>query len=300
MITDHPSYAAFHVLWTKPSVANGICFNMNDAEILTMIISALMWQKQNGTIKLYTDNKGYEFVREHGLLALWDGGIDTETLENNDYPIDPETFWAAGKLIALEAQAAPCVMIDTDLIVMRSVHDRLEANAITALHAEIPAPDVYLLPSLLKQPKGFKFPGFYNWDAVPSNTAFLYLKDDSFKTFYLNESKQFMFNNLEKPCELISQMVFAEQRVLSICADHKGLPVNYLLTDPFSLSNNDVIHLWGFKSLLRGNRKIQAIYSRQLLNTVEDKLSMNEFFQNYIEKHLLYLVGDTPASCNSL
>lgn len=258
---------------------------MNDAEILTMIISALLWQKYNGTIKLYTDNLGYEFIREHDLLTLWDAGIDTEVLENNTYPIDPRIFWAAGKLIALEAQPAPCIMLDTDLIVLHSIREQLDQATILALHSEALEPDVYLHPSLLKQPKDFKFPEYYNWTAVPSNTAFLYIREDTFKKFYLNESKQFMFHNTDKPKEFVSQMVFAEQRMLSICAAQKGLPVNYLITDPFSVSNQDVIHLWGFKRLLRQNRKIQTMYSKQLLHLVGDKLSTNAFFKDYIERH---------------
>ncbi|MDP4240623.1 MAG: hypothetical protein Q8904_14265 [Bacteroidota bacterium] len=282
---EHLSYPAFHVLWTKPSDATGRFSGMNKAEILTMIISALMWQKYNGTIKLYTDNRGYQFIKEQNLLSLWDGGIDTDVLESNRYPINPEVFWAAGKLIALEAQDAPCVMLDTDLIVMRSLHDLLRGTSITALHAENPEPEVYLEPSLLKCPKDFKFPESYNWDVWPSNTAFLYIREESFKKFYLNEAKRFMFHNTEQPAEAVSQMVFAEQRMLSICAEQKRVAINYLLTDPFSSSNNTVIHLWGFKNLLRQNDKIQAIYSSQLIKSVENELSTNVFFNDYIEKH---------------
>ena len=258
---------------------------MNDAEILTMVLSALMWQKYNGSIKLYTDNRGYEFIIEHGLLSLWDKGIDTEVLEKNTYPIDPEIFWAAGKLMALETQTAPCVMLDTDLIVVRSIHEQLEQTDIIALHAEILEPDVYLHPSLLKQPLDFKFPDYYNWTVSPSNTAFLYIRDESFREFYLNESKQFMFNNYEKPKELVTQMVFAEQRMLSICADHMGLPLTYLISDPFTLSNMDVIHLWGFKSLLRENKNIQNLYVKQLLNTLGKELSTNAFFLHFMESY---------------
>jgi hypothetical protein len=282
-----PTYRAFHVLWTKPHMSGGKPFSMNNAEILTMIMSALMWQKYNGTIKLYTDKQGYEFVRDHGLLGLWDEGIDTDVLENNTYPIEPDIFWAAGKLMVLEAQAGPCVMLDTDLIVVHPIHNRLDQSAVTALHQEVPEPDVYLPPSLLKQPAGYKFPDYYNWLAVPSNTAFLYIRDNSFRNYYLKESMKFMFNNTGKPKELISQMVFAEQRMLSICAEHTGLPVSYLITDPFSSTNMDVIHLWGFKSLLRKNARIQAIYTKQLLKTVGNKLAANAFLQHYLKSQSL-------------
>lgn len=270
--------SAFHVLWTKPVTINGKCFSMNDAEILTMVVSALMWQKHNGSIKLYTDTAGYAFIRSMELSALWDGGIDTELLENNDYPIDPEIFWAAGKLIALEAQACPCVMLDTDLIVTQPILHLLEPTAITALHSEALNPEVYLHPSLLKKPSVFNFPKDYNWNVLPSNTAFLHINNESFRNFYLNESKRFMFQNTEKPTEMVSQMVFAEQRLLSICADCQQLSINYLLADPFSLSNSSVIHLWGFKNLLRQNKNVQAIYSKQLIEKFGEELSIYPFF----------------------
>jgi len=278
------SYPAFHVIWTKPFTATGRDFSMNDAEILTMVISALMWQKYNGTIKLYTDKTGYEFIKKHDLPGLWDGGIDTEVLESNNYPINPEIFWAAGKLMALEANSGACVILDTDLIVTRPINDILESSAIAALHPEALNPEVYLNPSLLKFPTGFKFPDFYNWDVLPSNTAFLYIKDDSFKNFYLSESKRFMFHNAEKPEELVSQMVFAEQRLLSICADYMKIPVNHLLTEPFSPLNDSLIHLWGFKSLLRQNSKIQTIYMKQLLKSFGEELSASPHFQKYMKK----------------
>ena len=275
---------AFHVLWTKPTTISGKRFSMNDAEILTMVVSALMWQKHNGSIKLYTDKVGYKFIQSMKLSALWDGGIDTELLENNDYTIDPEIFWAAGKLIALEAQACPCVMLDTDLIVTQPIQHLLKSTAITALHSEALNREVYLSPSLLKKPLGFEFSADYNWDVLPSNTAFLYINNESFKSFYLNESKRFMFRNMEKPMEKVSQMVFAEQRLLSICADCQQLSISYLLDDPFSLANNNVIHLWGFKSLLRQSENVQAIYSRQLIEKFGEELSVYPIFSSYIEK----------------
>ena len=218
------------------------------------------------------------------LSALWDGGIDTQLLEKNDYPIDPEIFWASGKLIALEAQACPCVMLDTDLIVTQPIQHLLKSTAITALHSEALNPEVYLSPSLLKKPLGFEFSADYNWDVLPSNTAFLYINNESFKSFYLNESKRFMFRNMEKPMEKVSQMVFAEQRLLSICADCQQLSISYLLDDPFSLANNNVIHLWGFKSLLRQSDNVQAIYSRQLIEKFGEELSVYPIFSSYIEK----------------
>jgi hypothetical protein len=280
-----PSYTAFHTLWTKPVTALGNHFEMNDAEMLTMMVSALMWRKYNGSIKLYTDTAGYEFVCENNLTGLWDGSIDTDVLTNNCYPIEPRIFWAAGKLMALEACAAPCVMLDTDLIVMKPIANLLRQSAITALHAEALEPDAYLSAHLLKKPVGYTFPDYYNWKVLPANTAFVYIRDEDFKQFYVEESNRFMFRNIEMPKEMVSQMVFAEQRMLTMCADHSGLPVNHLLPEPFSLSNDSVIHLWGFKEPLRKSDNLQAIFAKQLLTRIADDLSEFPFFKYYLETH---------------
>jgi len=277
---------AFHVLWTKPVTFSGKRFDMNRAEVLTMVVSALMWQKHNGSIKLYTDNTGYAFIQSMKLSALWDGGVDTEVLENNHYPLDPEIFWAAGKIIALSAQDGPCVMLDTDLIVTQPIWHLLKPTAITALHSEALNPEVYLHPTLLKKPSLFNFPTDYNWSVLPSNTAFLYINDESFKNIYLSESKRFMFHNMDKPAELVSQMVFAEQRLLSICAERQHLSINHLLSDPFLLSNTSVIHLWGFKRLLRENENVQVIYSKQLVGKFGEELSGYPIFNRYMGEHV--------------
>ena len=279
------SYKAFHTLWTKPVTSSGNRFEMNDAEMLTMIVSALMWRKYNGSIKLYTDKEGYDFVSKNNLLELWDNGIDTVILENNNYPIEPQVFWAAGKLIALEDYQTPCVMLDTDLIVMKPIANLLEESVITVLHPEALEPNVYLSPDLLKKPTGFTFPDYYNWGVLPANTAFVYIRDEKFKRFYIEESKRFMFRNNEMPAEMVSQMVFAEQRMLAMCADHFGLPVNHLLIEPFSLSNQLVIHLWGFKESLRKSNNLQTLFAKQLLAKVIGELMNFPFFKRYVETH---------------
>ena len=84
--------------------------------------------------------------------------------------------------------------------------------------------------------------------------------------------------------EFVSQMVFAEQRLLSICADYRGLSVNHLLPDPFLCSNETVIHLWGFKRMLRENANLQAVYCQQLIKTIGEELATNNFFQGYIQR----------------
>jgi hypothetical protein len=153
------------------------------------------------------------------------------------------------------------------------------------LHAEALVPDAYLPAHLLKKPSGYTFPDYYNWEVLPANTAFLFIRDGKFKRFYLDESKKFMFCNVEKPAEMVSQMVFAEQRLLAMCAEHSGLPVNHLLIDPFSAANDLIIHLWGFKESLRKSDTLQAIFSKRLFSKLAVELSTYAVLKNYIEAH---------------
>ncbi len=276
---------AFHTLWTKPSFLKKDPYKMNNAEILTMVISALMWRKYNGKIKLFTDKEGLNFIEKNNLSDIWNE-IDVSVLENNTYSIDPTIFWAAGKLIALEASTCPCVMLDTDLIVVNSINNILSGSEITALHSEPLNSEVYINPNYLKKPNGYNFPIFYDWNVLPSNTAFLYISDNRFRNFYLEQSKSFMFNNFEKPMENISQMVFAEQRLLSICAAIKDIDIHYLLESPYSLNNATIVHLWGFKEVLRKNSVLEKLFIDKLINRFNKDLKcLQDIALPYLQAH---------------
>ena len=104
---------AFASNWTRPYAVR--CpdrpYAMTDFDLLTTVLSALVWRRENGSIRMITDDTGAQYYRSLGLTDLWDGGIFTYL---NDIPssIDPCTFWAAGKLYALAATPAPCVMLE--------------------------------------------------------------------------------------------------------------------------------------------------------------------------------------------
>lgn len=115
---------AFVSNWTRPYAVRcpGRPYQMTDFDLLTTVLSALVWRRENGSIRMITDDTGAQYYRSLGLTDLWDGGIFTYL---NDIPsaIDPCTFWAAGKLYALAATPAPCVMLDTDFIVWHSLSE---------------------------------------------------------------------------------------------------------------------------------------------------------------------------------
>ena len=92
---------------------------MQDYELLTMILSALMWRKNNGPISLYGDKRAIAYVEEKGISHIWNGGLYDISVPDS---VRANVFWASGKLYALKEVKAPSVMVDLDLIVWKSVH----------------------------------------------------------------------------------------------------------------------------------------------------------------------------------
>lgn len=121
---------AFCSNWTRPYAMRcpGRPYEIPDYELLTTVLSALLWRKKNGSICMITDRVGERYYRSLGLAPVWDDGIRCE-LDAIPYTVDPSTFWAAGKLYALEKIPAPCVMIDTDFIVWNDLREQLSHHS---------------------------------------------------------------------------------------------------------------------------------------------------------------------------
>ena len=62
----------FHSLWSKPYMAGKQAeeYWMQDYEVLTMILSALMWRKYNGGIRLCADEEARAFIEKLGLAQI--------------------------------------------------------------------------------------------------------------------------------------------------------------------------------------------------------------------------------------
>ena len=87
----------FHTLWTAPFFQNNdrITYDMQDYELLTMILSALMWRKNNGPVTMYGDSRAIDFIEKNGLSDIWNGGLKEIHVPDS---VPPRVFWAAGKL----------------------------------------------------------------------------------------------------------------------------------------------------------------------------------------------------------
>jgi hypothetical protein len=264
---------AFHSLWSAPLQRKnpGQPFYMNAFDLLTMLLSALKWRQYNGRIKLVTDSIVREFLERLELLDLWDAGVYTllDEMEALKPKIDPEFFWAAGKLFALKKQTEPCVMMDTDFIVWKSLNSLLDGKELAAIHRE-PITSVYPHWKSFRVHKAYGYA--IDWDETiePLNTAFAFFGDEEFKQIYLNEAFSFM-QHADRPDDHISWMVFAEQRLLAILAAKYGIDTYVLLNykQLFTEHQNIFTHIWGYKSQLLFDSTKQQLFLNRCLKRIE-------------------------------
>lgn len=261
-----------HINSTAPSRARKVKpadYKIEDFEILSTILSALMWRRHNGSIKLYTDSLGLSYYEQLGITDLWDAGIDTDTLDNLPANVNPDIFWASAKLFAIRHQGAPVAMVDTDLIIWKNIAPQLQNQQLACLHRENLI-DCYLPFALLKKRKGYRPDPKWNWHELPCNTAFAYFGDEQFLNYYTDSAIDFMTDNNERPKELVSQMVFAEQRLLAMCAALKGIEVYSFLDDPFQRDNDTFTHLWGAKDVARHQYGKRALLCKSLIKRIRE------------------------------
>ena len=271
---------ALHVNWTKPSQVRypQRDYNIADFEILSTILSACLWRQYNGPVKMYTDNIGYNFYDSWGLLDLWDGGVDVDVLEAipNDIPAD--IFWAGGKLYAIKEQKEPFVMMDMDLLVWNCIHDIVANQKLMAYHSESleQLKSCYIDYRFLKKRKGYKPDANWDWNQDPYNTALTYYNDSKFLKYYTDKAIDFMRGNTERPMEMVSQMVFAEQRIFGMCAKRKKIAVGTFLTSPYD-NNPSFTHIWGGKDEARNNSQSETKLCEALSKAITDRYGENSF-----------------------
>ena len=273
---------AFHTLSTMNKTLNDE-FNMRDFDILTMILSALYWRKNNGNIKLVADNQVISYLINKKLEFIWN-----EIQEIEDYDINRNMFWAGGKIFALKEQESPIVMLDTDMIVWNDISPKLKKKVV-AIHDEPIILDIYKGKDYFKMKNNYVFNDSFDWTVYPSNTALLYIEDEEFKDFYCKESIRFMRSS-QDDSDTLSYMVFAEQRLLSMCAKLKNINIGYMIQYPKDLgSQDDFTHLWGYKKALEYDESERKSFCRRCVKRIlkefpsESLLFVSEdFFYKYI------------------
>ncbi len=271
---------AIHVNSTKPFFVkhkNGDYF-IEDFTLYNTVISALQWRKLNGDIFMCTDSIGAAYYRKLGLEKVWNGVLPI--IPDDMEGINPEMFWAAGKLIALREFGSDCALVDEDFIVWKKLE--LSQKAVTCAHREDLMPDVYPAPYCF----GADFPLLDRLDksVLPCNTAFLYIPDKSLRELYVNQSIAFMKSSQD--CfDYLCHMVFAEQRLLAMLCEFTKTPIEALLDkDRLFVAQDDYTHLWGAKQALRDNPQFREDFLEKCRSRIRSDFPDYEYVIEAIDK----------------
>jgi hypothetical protein len=254
-------------------------FSIDRFELYTAAISSLTRRRDGNKTIMHCDTRGFEYFRNIGFAALWDE--IRVTVPDDLEGINPLMFWAAGKLFALRETPAPLLMLDTDFIAwnLPPLSDR-----ITCAHRESLNHDTYPPVERFKMNETYKFNTDYNYSALPLNTAFLYLPDNDFKQYYVNSSVDFMKS--AKPCgDYLCYMVYAEQRLLAMCAEYKNQKANTILDgEKLFLPQKNYTHTWGAKRVMRDNKDEYERFCEKCRSRIKRDFPEYEYVINLIEK----------------
>lgn len=254
--------SGYHVLLTAPyfcshSHSANAAYEMQEFERLTAELSARLWRRYNGPVYMMTDEAGCQFIRKSGLENVYDGVFPV--LEWRNYGINTYKYWASGKIQALMRIQAPCALVDMDLLVWHPLE--LDRYALAAAHTEPLRPDIYAPVDFFCVDEDYVFPCGWDWQAKPLNTSIVYFAEESFKEYYAHEAIRFMQSEKETPDDGSICMVFAEQRILAMCAAQRGiLPHTFFKYEDLCCGQDLFTHLWSAKRLLRNDRQLADRY----------------------------------------
>lgn len=225
-------------------------YSIESFSLYCTVISALQWRKMNGEIYMITDSIAADYYKRLGIEGVWNGVLPL--LPADLEGIDADTFWAAGKLLALRDFEDTAALVDEDFIVWEKLE--LPENAVTVAHREYLAPDVYPDPKVFGA-KEYPVLEQLDMEAQACNTAFLYIPDKSFRQFYVNHAIAFM-KSMGSSADRLCPMVFAEQRLLGMLCAYTGINVNTLMDqDRLFIAQEKYTHLWGAKQAMRDNEE---------------------------------------------
>ena len=158
-------------------------------------------------------------------------------------------------------------LIDTGFGVysLKEYVETLTDKPLTVLHRE-DLIECYLPSFYLKTRPGYQFDPQWDWSVRPCNTAFAYFAEEDFKNRYVDKAVDFMADNTVYPMEMVSQMVFAEQRLLAMEAHKAGLRINAIIKDPYQEDNDIFTHLWGAKRIARSNAEQRDLLVHAMMN----------------------------------
>ena len=271
-VTERGKLRGYHVLMTSPFNYENPhkTFEMSTTALITAELSARLWRRFNGSISLITDKTGFEYIKETDLAKAYDEILPI--LDRRNFGIVPTKYWASGKIQALTKISAPCVILDMDMLLWQKLS--VDSTKLLCTHTEPLSLKCYPSPDFFHTVAEYSYPSEWDFTVEPLNTAILYIEEDEFKNYYAAQSIRFMYSEKESPDNGVVCMVFAEQRILAMCATAKGIKTKLLLdynrlAEPQSL----LTHIWSAKKIIELVPDINKIF----IDLGEEKL---QFLRN--------------------
>ena len=140
----------------------------------------------------------------------------------------------------------------------------LDGADAAAIHREDIIPSIYPGKSAFSRSNGFDFDVF-DWSVQPLNTALCSFSDDDFRRFYADTAIRFM-RSAPQADDTLTYMVFAEQRLLAMCAEKAHIRIRALSDLPSlfgGAQNGYFSHVWGFKQQMRENPALYEDFCRR-------------------------------------
>ena len=270
-----------HIVHTQNNRIGVSPYNMLLFEVLTMVLSCLNWKKYEGPIKLYTDQPFYDYIKDLGLLWLWDE-IDLETLKTLPENVNYSTFWAYPKLYINSLQEGEFANLDIDLYIdgpiKKGDYDLLLSNIEICDNNTVYPP----YHTIKKYSDKLNFKDFKDY---ASNVALCVVKNKSFYREYLKVVNDFVIGN-DLPtidgCYSSSLITFIEQRLLYSMAEYDNIKVEYQIDGTYDshiedwlgdYETNGLTHLWGWKYIYRREERYDDRIN--LTSELKDEIFMN-------------------------
>ena len=252
LLNERGTLQGYHVLMTSPFTYENPHkpFEMSNAKLLTAELSARLWRQFNGSISLITDETGFDYIKKTALSKAYDEILPI--LDKRNFGIVPTKYWASGKIQALTKISAPCVVLDMDMLIWQKLP--IDSAELICTHTEPLSLKCYPTPEFFHTDAEYSYPSDWDFTVEPLNTAILYNADNG-----------------------VICMVFAEQRILAMCAEEKGIiPKTLLIYDKLSEPQSLLTHIWSAQKIIEMIPGINEIFN----DLCKEKLSFLKFSES--------------------
>lgn len=242
---------------------------MSSLELITWYLSILAWKMQGHQVIFYCDEANYTFIKRLHIDTLYDE-INKDLFKNIKLQCDLKTFWAAPKLLAYQNEGIDTIVSDIDLFPLEDLSRFWkDYDIVVYANKEILGIHPYPPKEYLSTAENYTFPSWMNWEVQPLNTAITYFKNVEQKKEFLDTAFDYMNNNYGlKNNRMGVDMVFAEQRILAMCAAKSQATVGIVQPLNSRCINKNAVHLWVYKSLSSDILLPYNLYLFELLHNI--------------------------------